>query len=81
MDKIINKTKKSITVGPFPSSKKIYLKGKIFSDLRVPIRKIIQSKEAKPNSIYVYDSSGPYSEFKSNKDFYINLGLKKNRKE
>ena len=80
MDKRINnKTKKNITIGPFPSSKKIYLKGKIFSDIRVPIRQIKLSKEAKPNIINLYDSSGVYSEFKSNDDFNINLGLKKNR--
>jgi len=80
MDKRINnKTKKNITIGPFPSSKKIYLKGKIFSDIRVPTRQIKLSKEAKPNIIHLYDTSGVYSEFKSNDDFNINLGLKKNR--
>ena len=80
MDKRINnKTKKNITIGPFPSSKKIYLKGKIFSDIRVPIRQIKLSKEAKPNIIHLYDTSGIYSEFKSYDDFNINLGLKKKR--
>ena len=80
MDKRINnKKKENITIGPFPSSKKIYLKGKIFSDIKVPIRQIKLSKEAKPNTIHLYDTSGVYSEFKSNDDFNINLGLKKNR--
>ena len=80
MDKRINnKKKENITIGPFPSSKKIYLKGKIFHDIRVPIRQIKLSKEAKPNIINLYDTSGVYSEFKSNDDFNINLGLKKNR--
>jgi len=80
MDKRINnKKKENITIGPFPSSKKIYLKGKIFHDIRVPIRQIKLSKEAKPNIINLYDSSGVYTEFKSNNDFNINLGLKKNR--
>ena len=80
MDKIINKkTKENITIGPFPSSKKIYLKGKIFSNIRVPTRQIKLSKEAKPNIIHLYDTSGVYSEFKNNDDFNINLGLKKNR--
>ena len=50
MDKRINnKAKEKITIGPFPSSKKIYLKGKIFPDIRVPIRQIKLSKKAKPN--------------------------------
>ena len=80
MDKRINnKTKENITIGPFPSSKKIYLKGKIFSNIRVPTRQIKLSKEAKPNIIHLYDTSGVYSEFKNNDDFNINLGLKKNR--
>ena len=80
MDKRINnKKKENITIGPFPSSKKIYLKGKIFSNIRVPIKQIKLSKEAKPNIIHLYDTSGAYSEFKNNDDFNINLGLKKNR--
>ena len=59
MDKRINnKTKENITIGPFLSSKKIYLKGKIFSDIKVPIRQIKLSKEAKPNTIHLYDTSG-----------------------
>ena len=81
MDKRINNKKSSITIGPFPSSKKVYLKGKIFSDIKVPIRRIKLSKEASPNKIYVYDSSGAYSESKNSNDFNINLGLKKNRKK
>ena len=60
MDKRINK-KRKITIGPFPSSKKVYLKGKIFSDIRVPIKQINLSKEASPNKIYIYDSSGLYT--------------------
>ena len=68
MDKRINNKKRNITIGPFPSSKKIYLKGKIFSDLKIPIRQINLSKEAKPNKIYIYDSSGVYTESKNNND-------------
>ena len=80
MDKRINnKAKEKITIGPFPSSKKIYLKGKIFPDIRVPIRQIKLSKKAKPNIIYLYDTSGIYSEFKNNDEVNINLGLKKNK--
>ena len=73
--------KKNITIGPFPSSEKIYLKGKIFSNLRIPIRKINLNKEAKPNEIYVYDSSGIYTEIKESKSININSGLEKIRKK
>ena len=62
--KINNKTNKNITIGPFPSSEKIYIKGRIFSDLKVPARQINLSKKATPNKILIYDSSGVYSEFK-----------------
>ena len=80
MDKRINnKAKEKITIGPFPSSKKIYLKGKIFPDIRIPIRQIKLSKKAKPNIIHLYDTSGIYSEFKNSDEVNINLGLKKNR--
>ena len=72
--------KKSITTGPFPSSKKVYIKGKIFPNLRVPIREISLNKEAKPNKVYVYDSSGIYTEIKDEKLININSGLKKIRK-
>ena len=72
--------KKNITIGPFPSSKKVYLKGKIFPNLKVPIRQISLSKEAKPNKIYVYDSSGIYTEIKNDKLININTGIEKIRK-
>ena len=62
----LNKKKKNITIGPFPSSRKIYLKGKIFPEIRVPMREINLSKDAVPNKIYIYDSSGVYTEYKKN---------------
>ena len=73
--------KENISIGPFPSSKKIYLKGKVFPKIRVPIRQINLSKDSNPNKIYVYDSSGIYTEYKNGSDVNINLGLKKNRDE
>ena len=77
----LNKKKKNITIGPFPSSRKIYLKGKIFPEIRVPMREINLSKDAVPNKIYIYDSSGVYTEYKKNNEYNINIGLKKNRKK
>ncbi len=60
---------KKITQGPFPASKKVYVKGKVFSDIRVPTREVMLSdtegqdgtlKSNRP--IHLYDTSGPYTE-------------------
>jgi phosphomethylpyrimidine synthase len=44
----------------FPSSKKIYVEGSIYPDLRVPMREISQTG-GEP-SFYAYDTSGPYTD-------------------
>lgn len=46
---------------PFMSSKKVYVPGKIFSDIRVGMREIAIEDPDFP-SITVYDTSGPYSD-------------------
>ena len=54
-------------VQPFPSSRKVYVEGSR-SDLRVPMREILQSDTPssfgaeKNQPIYVYDTSGPYTD-------------------
>ena len=58
---------RSVTVGPFPSSHKVYIVGSR-PDLRVPMRAIEQSPTrgadgVEPNpTIHVYDTSGPYTD-------------------
>ncbi len=58
---------------PFPKSRKIYVEGSR-DDIRVPMREISQddtytSTEAEHNpSIYVYDTSGPYTDHESKID-------------
>ncbi len=57
-----------ITRGPLPGSRKIYLPGQRYPELRIPLREIQQSptrhgQHEQPNPpVYVYDSSGPYTE-------------------
>jgi len=50
--------------GPLPGSKKIYVHGQIFPELRVPMRAIqLATKTAGvPHEVVVYDTSGPYSD-------------------
>ena len=50
---------------PLPNSRKIYLDGTIHSDLRVPMREITLTKDAKgnaPDPVTVYDTSGPVTD-------------------
>ncbi len=58
-----------ITSGPLPGSTKIYVEGKMFPDIRVPMRRIdladtIDEKGARHQneSVVVYDTSGPYTD-------------------
>ena len=48
-----------LTRDPFPASKKVYLKGEIHQDIRVPVREITLGDESK---LRVYDTSGPYTD-------------------
>src|SRR3989344_1659786 len=45
---------------PFPSSRKIYIKGERHPDIRVPMREISLSGGNPP--VHVYDTSGPYTD-------------------
>ena len=56
----------------YPSSEKVYLKGKLFPDLRVGMRKVRLTptvtfeggvRHEEPNApVYIYDTSGCYSD-------------------
>ncbi|MDX1583292.1 MAG: hypothetical protein R3338_06790, partial [Thermoanaerobaculia bacterium] len=54
----------------FPASEKIYLRGEIHPEIRVPMRRItlaptrgVKGTEPEPNPpVVVYDTSGPYSD-------------------
>jgi phosphomethylpyrimidine synthase len=59
----------AITRGPIPGSRKLYVCGRLYPDVRVPMREIVQSPtrlasgDEHPNlPVQVYDSSGPYTD-------------------
>ena len=45
---------------PFPSSRKIYIKGVLHPEIQVPMREISLDSPNPP--VYVYDTSGPYTD-------------------
>ncbi len=51
-----------VTTGPLPSSRKVYVAGDQYPDLRVPVREIDLHPSANEPSIPVYDTSGPYTD-------------------
>ena len=64
-----------VTTGPLPSSRKVYVEGERFADIRVPLREIALSGGEAP--LAVYDTSGPYSDSATTID--IDKGLPKLR--
>jgi len=62
------------SIKPFPASRKVYVNGSIHADIRVPMREIALSpspdlpsgpllkSSGTPNSVTVYDTSGPYTD-------------------
>ncbi|WP_417786166.1 phosphomethylpyrimidine synthase ThiC [Tenacibaculum sp.] len=76
-----------VTRQPFPNSKKIYVQGKIHSQIKVAMREIKLSdtidsmtKKRTPNEpVTVYDTSGPYTD--PNKEINIHSGLERIREQ
>ncbi len=76
-----------ITRNPFPNSKKIYVKGKIYPQIEVAMREISLSdttdsitKKKTPNEpVTVYDTSGPYTD--PNKVIDIHSGIERIRED
>ncbi|GMU06079.1 phosphomethylpyrimidine synthase ThiC [Corallococcus caeni] len=69
--KVDGKVLEGISRGPLPASRKVYVPGSLHPDLRVPLREIAQTPtrhhgHAGPETpnppVYVYDSSGPYTD-------------------
>jgi phosphomethylpyrimidine synthase len=63
-----------ITTTPLPASKKIYVKGELYPDIRVPMREISLSNGHK---LRVYDTSGVYTDTDEKID--VTKGIKKIR--
>ncbi|WP_349663170.1 phosphomethylpyrimidine synthase ThiC [Cellulophaga lytica] len=76
-----------ITRHPFPNSKKVYVSGKLFPELKVAMREIELSdtvdsltKSRTPNQpVTVYDTSGPYTD--PNKDIDVHKGIERIREQ
>ncbi|KRS10521.1 phosphomethylpyrimidine synthase [Roseovarius atlanticus] len=51
-----------ITTGELPASRKIYVNGTQYPDIRVPMREISVHPTAGEDPLPVYDSSGPYTD-------------------
>ena len=52
----------SVTTGPLPASRKIFVEGQIHTDVRVPMREISLHESANEPPITVYDTSGAYTD-------------------
>ena len=77
-----------ITRGPLPASRKVYLRGTLHPDVRVPVREIAQTPtrtgdgpgavETPNPTIRVYDTSGPYTDASAHID--LRAGLEPTRR-
>ena len=52
----------TVTTGAFPSSRKVYVEGEHYKNLRVAMREIDLAPESKEQPMRVYDTSGAYSD-------------------
>lgn len=68
-----------VTTGPLPSSRKVYVSGALFPDLRVPVREIDLHPSANEPAVPVYDASGPYTDPEVTID--VEKGLARTRKD
>ncbi|MGH7094502.1 MAG: phosphomethylpyrimidine synthase ThiC, partial [Stellaceae bacterium] len=55
-------TEPSVTTGPFPASRKVYINGARHGDLRVAMREIDLEASSGEPAVRVYDTSGAYSD-------------------
>ncbi len=69
----------SVTTGPLPGSRKIYVQSNRLPQVKVAMREIILSEGAKEEPLPVYDTSGPYTDNEQTID--IARGLKQLRRE
>ncbi len=52
----------SVTSGPIPGSRKLYVSPACAPDMRVPVREIALDPSCREAALRVYDPSGPYTE-------------------
>ena len=63
----------NVTTGPLPASRKLYLHGQQYPDIRVPVREIELEKSAMEPPVRVYDPSGPYTDADARIDIMAGL--------
>jgi len=63
----------SVSVGALPASRKIYVAGEQYPDIRVPLREIELSKASGQSPVVVYDTSGPFTDPAADIDIYKGL--------
>jgi len=68
----------TVTTGPLPASRKIYIPGEIHADIRVPMREISVHPTSGEPPVTVYDSSGIYTV--EGADISIDQGLPEPRR-
>jgi len=60
-----------VTTGPLPQSRKVHVPGRLFPDIRVPMREIRLAAPEPPFT--VYDTSGPYTDPEATVDIHRGL--------
>ena len=78
MNKLVPPSDFSVTTGPLPGSRKVYVAGERHPELRVPMREINLSPSASEPPLRVYDPSGPYTDADAAID--ISRGLPETRR-
>ncbi len=68
-----------VTTGPLPASRKVYVNGELYPDLRVPVREIDLHPSANEEAVAVYDTTGPYTDPDVSID--VEKGLSRTRTE
>jgi len=56
------RTPESVTQGPLPGSRKIYIEPACSPGMRVPVREIMLDPNSSEPPLRVYDPSGPFTE-------------------
>jgi phosphomethylpyrimidine synthase len=51
-----------VTTGPLPASRKVFVAGERYPNIRVPLREVDLHPTAKEPPVRIYDPSGPYSD-------------------
>ncbi|MEO1142233.1 MAG: phosphomethylpyrimidine synthase ThiC [Pseudomonadota bacterium] len=75
----MNAVTPTVTEGPLPASRKIYVKGEMHEGLEVPMRQIEVHPTSGEPPVTVYDSSGPYTDPKAEIDVMKGLERKRER--